>query len=62
MDVAQVIRLLRTRDEILAIMNGPDADNEIRRWLLRQQHDPGSKVPPEPGVSLPRRRTRRRKR
>jgi hypothetical protein len=57
--LAEVIRLLRTRDEILAIMNGSDPDNEIRRWLLRQQHDPVSKVPPDAGGSPPRRRARR---
>jgi hypothetical protein len=59
MDLAEVIRLLRIRDQILAIMNGPDPDNEIRRWLLRQQHDPVSKVPPELRVPPPRRRARR---
>jgi hypothetical protein len=62
MDVDEVIRLIRLRDEILTIMNGPDPDNEIRRWLLRRQHDPFFKAPPEPGASPPRRRSRRPKR
>jgi hypothetical protein len=31
--VGETLRLLRWRAELLEIMNGPDADRRLRRWL-----------------------------
>ena len=39
--VGETVRLLRLRAEILEIMNGPNADRRIKRWLAerRQVYD-----------------------
>jgi len=35
--VGETLRLLRRRTELLEIMNGPDADRRIKRWLAERR-------------------------
>jgi len=61
--VAELIYLLRLRKEIFAIMQGPQPEAEILRWLLKMRGYPASEIPapfgkfisppPEPKGELP---------